>query len=170
VNRGNAPLIRSSLNQIAAHLRDHSQSYLDAYHRGSPSNRHMVAACSEILKVTKTAEPEEIALVIAGLHLMQRYDSRRFPSDAGFDGQVIRQARSLHGIAMGRTVTLATGRDRNWYRTLSIQATQLIAAYLKEAYAGFVGHVMTSERRRQEERSRLAMDLARGFSEEPEAA
>src|SRR5688500_15219226 len=118
VNRGNAPLIRSSLTQIAALLRDHCQGYVDAYHRGTPSNRHMVPACSEILKVTKTAEPEEIALVIAGLHLMQRCDSRRFPSDAGFDGQLVRQVRSLHGIARGRTVTLATGKDRNWYRTL----------------------------------------------------
>jgi hypothetical protein len=170
VNRGNAPLIRSSLEHIAAHLRDHSQRYLDAFHRGSPSNRHVVAACGEILKVTKTAEPEEIALVVAGLHLMQANDSRRFPSDAGFDGQLVRQVRSLHGIAMGRTVTLATGKDRGWYKTLSAQATQMIAAYLKEAYAGFVGHVMTSERRRHEERSRLAMDLARGFDEEPEAA
>jgi hypothetical protein len=170
VSRGNAPLIRSSLEQIATFLRNHCQRYLDAYHRGTPSNRHMVAACGEILKVTRTAEPEEIALTVAALYLMQERAPRRFPSDAGFDGQLVRQVRSLHGIAMGRTVTLATGKDRNWYRTLSIQTTQFIAAYLKEAYAEFVGHVMTSERRRREERTRLAMDLARGFDEEPQAA
>jgi hypothetical protein len=170
VNRGNVPLIRSSLNQIATHLRDQCQRYLDAYHRGSPSNRHMVAACGEILKVTKTAEPEEIALVVAGLYLMEANDTRRFPSDAGFDGQMVRQVRSLHGIAMGRTITLATGKDRGWYRTLSIQATRMIAAYLKDAYGRFATHVLVSERRRMEERNRLAADLARGFEGEPEAA
>lgn len=170
VSRGSVPLIRSSLDQIAAHLRDHCQRYVDAYHRGTPSNRHMVAACSEILKVTKTAEPEEIALVVAGMYLMHDADYRRFPSDAGFDGQLVRQVRSLHGIAMGRTVTLATGKDRGWYKTLSLQATQLIATYLKEAYAGFVTHITRAERRLQEERSRIAADLARGFSEEPQEA
>ncbi|KAB0266015.1 hypothetical protein [Microvirga brassicacearum] len=158
------------MRQITTLLRDHCQSYVDAYHRGIPSNRHKVAACSEILKITKTAEPEEVALMVAGMHLMREHDSRRFPSDAGFDGQLVRQVRSLHGIAMGRTVTLATGRDRAWFKTLSIQATQLIAAYLKDAYSTFAAHVITSERRREEKRNRVVADLARGFDEDPEAA
>jgi hypothetical protein len=129
----------------------------------------MIAACAEILKVCTTADPEEIALTIAGMHIMRHYDPRKFSSDAGFDAQVVRQVRSLHGIAMGRTVTLATGKERGWFKTLSIQTTQTIAALFREAYARFVAHIMTSEQREQDRRSKVAMDLARGF-EEPEAA
>jgi hypothetical protein len=36
--------------------------------------------------------------------------------------------------------------------------------------AWFVTHVMASERRRQEERNKAVLDLARGFNKEPQAA
>jgi hypothetical protein len=103
------------------------------------------------------------------MHIMRHYDPRKFPSDAGFEAQVVRQVRSLHGIAMGRTVTLATGKERGWYKTLPIQTTQAIASLLRDSYAKFVAHIMASEQREQDRKNRIALDLTRGF-EEPEVA
>lgn len=166
VERGDAPLIRSSLGQIRDHLRAHCQAIMASYLRGQPNNRHLITACVEVLKVCKSAEPEEIALTVAGLHLMRRQDPRSFASDAGFWGQMVRQVRSLHGIAMGRTVTLATGKDRGWYKTLSLQATAMIATMLLEAYARFAAHVLTSEEKEAERKRRPIADLDRGFATE----
>jgi hypothetical protein len=161
---GEFSAMSSSATQIRDHLRDHCQNIVARYLRGHPANRHLITACSEILKVCKAAEPEEIALVVAGLHLMRRHDPRSFASDAGFWGQMVRQVRSLHGIAMGRTVTLATGKDRGWYKTLSLQATAMVAAMLLEAYSRFSAHVLASEEKEAERRSKPKEDLDRGFA------
>jgi hypothetical protein len=166
VQRGNASLIRFSLGQIKEALQAHCQGYVDAFHRGRACNRHMITASSEVLKVCQVADAEEIALVVAGMYLMRHYEPRAFSDDAGFAGQLVRQVRTLHGLAAGTTITLATGKDRNWYKTLPLQATAFIAHMIIESYARFVAHIRASQREEEDKRSRIAMDLARGFATE----
>jgi hypothetical protein len=164
VQRGNASLIQSSLDRIKAALQAHCDGYVNTFHRGRACNRHMVTATSEVLKVCQAADAEEIALVVAGMYLMRHYQPRAFSDDAGFAGQLVRQVRTLHGLAMGTTITLATGKDRNWYKTLPLQATAFIANTIIESYARFVAHILTSQQQEDEKRKRIALDLARGFA------
>jgi len=164
VERGNASLIRSSLAQIAGFLRDHSQRVMDGYRRGTPMPRWSLQAHSEVLKITEASDPLEPALVVAGMHLLRRDFPRRFASDSGFHGQMVRQVRSLHGIAMGRTVTLATGKDRGWFRPLPVRTTAEIARLLNEAYSRFAVHVLASVENTEGKLRKVTEDLDRAFT------
>jgi hypothetical protein len=164
VERGNAPLVRSSLTQIAGLLKDHSRRVVEGYMRGTPTARWSLKAHSEVLKITEASDPMEPALVVAGMHLLRRDNPRRFASDSGFNGQIVRQVRSLHGIAMGRTTTLATGIDRGWFRPLPVRTTAEIARIVHEAYSRFAVHVLSSVENAEAKMRKVSADLDRAFS------
>jgi hypothetical protein len=157
-------LITSGLATINKALQEHSQEHIDRWHRGAAMNRYAVKAYSELLKVTRNVDATQSGITIAGVYLLREYDPRRFPSDAGFDGQLVRQYRLQNGLAVGRTFDAKRNRDTGWFRPLPKQTTQLIATILRDAYAQWVAHIVSVERRAHEARNKAAMDLAKGFA------
>lgn len=163
IQRGNAPLVRSSVKRIACLLQSHSQRIVESYRLGTPMPRWRVQAHSEVLKIIEASDPLEPALVVAGMHLLRRDNPRRFATDGGFNGQIVRQVRSLHGIALGRTTTLATGIDRGWFRPLPVRATAEIARLLHEAYSRFAVHVLNSVEHAEGTMRKASADLDLAF-------
>ncbi|MBA1158682.1 hypothetical protein [Microvirga mediterraneensis] len=154
----------SSLNEITRRLAEHAQAELARFHRGHAMNRHLVTACDQIEKVTKSVDSIETATTIAAMFLLRDQQPRRFVSDQGFIGQTVRQFRLPSGIARGTTYDQRKDKTVGWFRPLSRKTTEVIGRIMVEAYKPWLVHIQAAEKRLTEEEQRVSRDLAAAFA------
>lgn len=165
---GNQSLITSSLITITKRLNEYVEGELAQFHRGTPKVRDEVIAYDQIAKVTKTVDPVETATTLAALFLLQGHSPRRFASDLGMLGQIVRQFRLPSGIARGVTYDRHTDRDVGWFRPLPKNATAIMARLIVDAYKPWVAHLKAAEGRLRDQEQKVAKDLAKAFGTDPE--
>ncbi|WP_230531768.1 hypothetical protein [Microvirga roseola] len=153
----------SSLKEITRRLTEYAQAELARFHRGHAMNRHLVTACDQIEKVTKSGDSIETATTIAAMFLLRDQQPRRFASDRGFIGQTVRQFRLPSGIARGVTYDPNTDQTKGWFRPMSRKATEQLGRIIIEAYKPWLVHLKQAEGRLQEEEQRISRDLAAAF-------
>lgn len=160
---GNQAVIVASLKEIARVLKDHAEAELNQYRRGVARDRNLITACDQIVKVSKSVDPVETATTIGALFLLQDYDRRRFVSDEGMLGQVVRQFRLPAGIARGVTYNRQTGKDVGWFRPLTKKATAYMARMIIDAYTPWIVRLRMVEGKLRDDEGRIARQLAQAF-------
>lgn len=160
---GKSYLIETSLIEITRRLNEAAEAELAQFHRGVPKVRDEVIAYDQIAKVTKSVDPVETATTIAALFLLQDHSPRRFPSDAGMLGQLVRQFRLPAGIARGVSYDRHTNKDVGWFRPLPKKATTIMGHLVVAAYTPWIVHIKKAEERLRNHEHKIARDLARAF-------
>jgi hypothetical protein len=161
---GRADLIKSSLEEINKRLLAYAESELARFRRGLPSNRHLITACDQIEKVCREVPPLTTAVTIAAMFLLQAEDPRRFPQDAGFTGQLVRQYRLPAGVARAWSYNDRTGKMNGWFKPLTREATAAIGSLVVTAYTSWIVHIRQAEERLREEETKIERSLARAFT------
>lgn len=160
---GRADLIESSLAEIRRRLLAYAESELSRFHRGIPCNRHLITACDQIAKVCKEVPPLTTAITLAAIFLLQDLSPRRFPSDAGFTGQVVRQFRLPAGVARGWSFNEKTQKNTGWFKPLTKEATAIIGRTVVAAFTPWLVHIRQADQRLREEETKIERSLALAF-------
>lgn len=161
---GRADLIESSLEEINKRLLGYAESEIARFHRGIAMNRHLITACDQIEKVCREVQPLTTAVTITAMFLLQAENPRRFPQDAGFKGQLVRQFRLPAGVARGWSYNDKTGKMSGWFKPLTKEATATIGNLVVTAYTSWIVHIRQAEQRLREEETKIERSLALAFT------
>lgn len=117
-------LVEFSLEQIR--LRDSGHAY----------SVHLYEAAKQVHMVSGSATPAKVVGVVLALHLMEQFDRSRFQSDRSFAFQLVRAVRRLGPQAIGTRWCQAEKRSKGFYRDTAPRTTEVLAAWLRDAFGG----------------------------------
>jgi hypothetical protein len=160
----NQALIVSTLTEINDRIRRYAEAEIAQFHRGTASNRHLITACDQLQKVSTNVDPVRIAVTLAALFLLRDYQPRRFVSDEGMVGAIVRQYRLPSGIARGMTYDRKRNKDIGWFKSLPKEVTRYMGKVIVEMYGPWIAHLVQAEKRLLDDEQRIARDMALAFA------
>ncbi len=103
--------------------------------------------------------PATTAVTITAIFLLQAENPKRFPQDARFTGQLIRQFRLPAGAARGWSYDDKTGKMNGWFKPLAREATTTIGSLMVTAYTPWIVHIRQAEQRLRQEEIKIERSL-----------
>lgn len=153
------------LEQCWDALTGYCRGYVAEYESGRAVVRHHRRACQEVLKLSGAVEPRQAVEIVLAMYLMLDGEPRRFRSDRGFLFQLVRRVRGVSDVNAGTWYDHSTGKTRRAYRELPPKVSASMADLLKEVLGAAGVHFASLERRDEEQRRKVTLELAQTLAE-----
>ena len=137
----------------------------DAMASGLGARRYVMAACREVVKLSKHVEPREIAETALAMFLLQDQEPRRFKSDRGFRVQLSRRLRALTDVNVGTYINPTTGKPTRVYRELTPRVAEELGRMASVTFGGAGVMLAELERKQAQDNRQRRAEMAQAIGE-----
>lgn len=131
----------------------HSRGIVERYASGAPGIRHERMAAQQVTTLAGAVPADKVVRTALAMYLLAQDRPTRFLSERGFRFELVRRVRGLSDVNAGTYYDHKAGRSRRVYRDLPPRVTDVMGAWLAEAFGG-AGLVLASKEREEAQKAR----------------
>jgi hypothetical protein len=134
-------------------LTGHCRMVVERYAAGAVSIRQERMAAYQVTTLAGAVLAEKVVQTSLAMYLLAQDRPTRFQSDRAFRFELVRRVRGLSDVNAGTYWDQKAGRSRRVYRDLPPLVTEVMGAWLAEAFGG-AGLVLATKEREDAQRAR----------------